>query len=128
MYRQPCKIMATICTNVRFETVTMDDGSSVDLGFVTFADPEAMASVVKSMKPGLAKVYQEGREYPGITIVKVQTKPYKIGDKFVESITLAVAKGESVEFAAKQAKVELATVAAPQAAKAPENSAEVLPA
>lgn len=121
--------MATICLSSEAVEFTQEDGTIFKSSQVTFADPDTGVCVTRLMKPMMYALYKVGNEYPLIRVQKVPTEDYKIGDNTVNTISLCIMHGESVEFAAEQAGVQLRkpAVVAPQAAQAVvENSAESL--
>ena len=124
--------MATICLSTEAVEFTQEDGTVFTSSQVTFADPNTGVCVTRLMKPLMHKLYKIGNEYPLIRVQKVATEEYTIGKNTVNTISLCIMDGESIEFAAEQQGVTLrkpavvAPIASPLVEAAVENSAEVL--
>lgn len=124
--------MATICLSAEAVEFTQEDGTVFTSSQVTFADPNTGVCVTRLMKPMMYKLYKVGNEYPLIRVQKVATEEYTIGKNIVNTISLCIMDGESIEFSAEQAGVTLrkpavvAPIASPLVEVAVENSAESL--
>jgi len=89
----------TTCVKNEIYNGVDENGVEFETCMVTWASADAGAAVTRSYKKELQLLYTVGKAYPRVQIVSCSVKPFKIGNNVVDTTTVVIMHGETLEFA-----------------------------